>query len=258
MEPAEWRELLAHGELEVLGRMPWSSNATFLVNVEASGVETRGIYKPGRGERPLWDFPEAIYRREVAAYEFSEALGLGVVPETIVRDDGDLRRRLASALHRCGFRGAVLHAARRSCERRDASRHRCIRRCCQQCRPKGRASPERWRRPHLGNRPRPLLPSREQAPNRDVGLRRRADPDDACGTSGVRARSSDDEVPDGRRARFPLPDPDECQALPTPSAAIDCRDRDPTSRPSSSPVPLPRPVRRSPAPLPAVAWASSV
>jgi len=88
MEPAEWRELLARGELEVLGRMPWSSNATFLVNVVASGVETRGIYKPGRGERPLWDFPSAIYRREVAAYEFAIGLGLDIVPETVERESG--------------------------------------------------------------------------------------------------------------------------------------------------------------------------
>jgi uncharacterized repeat protein (TIGR03843 family) len=97
MESAEWRELLAHGELEVLGRMPWSSNATYLVNVESSGLETRGIYKPGRGERPLWDFPEAIYRREVAAYELAVALGLDIVPETIVREsavygEGSLQR----------------------------------------------------------------------------------------------------------------------------------------------------------------------
>ena len=88
MEAAEWRELLAHGELEVLGRMPWSSNATFLVNVADSGVETRGIYKPARGERPLWDFPDAIYRREVAAYEFAIGLGLDIVPETVVRESG--------------------------------------------------------------------------------------------------------------------------------------------------------------------------
>jgi uncharacterized repeat protein (TIGR03843 family) len=88
MEPAAWRELLAHGELEVLGRMPWSSNATFLVNVADSGVETRGIYKPARGERPLWDFPDAIYRREVAAYEFAVDLGLDIVPETVVRESG--------------------------------------------------------------------------------------------------------------------------------------------------------------------------
>jgi hypothetical protein len=97
MEAAEWCELLEHGELEVLGRMPWSSNATFLVNVESNGIETRGIYKPGRGERPLWDFPDAIYRREVAAYEFAVELGLDIIPETIVREsavygEGSLQR----------------------------------------------------------------------------------------------------------------------------------------------------------------------
>lgn len=97
MDAADWRELLAHGELEVLGRMPWSSNATFLVNIEEGGVETRGIYKPARGERPLWDFPEAIYRREVAAYEFAVALDLEIVPETVVREsavygEGSLQR----------------------------------------------------------------------------------------------------------------------------------------------------------------------
>jgi uncharacterized repeat protein (TIGR03843 family) len=88
MEPADWRELLANGELEVLGRMPWSSNSTFLVNVSLDGVETRGIYKPGRGERPLWDFPADIYRREVAAYELAVALGLDIIPETIIRAEG--------------------------------------------------------------------------------------------------------------------------------------------------------------------------
>jgi hypothetical protein len=97
MEAAEWCELLEHGELEVLGRMPWSSNATFLVNVESGGVETRGIYKPGRGERPLWDFPDAIYRREVAAYALAVELGLDIIPETIVREsavygEGSLQR----------------------------------------------------------------------------------------------------------------------------------------------------------------------
>lgn len=88
MEPADWRELLRAGELDVLGRMPWSSNATFLVNVVLDDVETRGIYKPGQGERPLWDFPEDIYRREVAAYELAVGLGLAIVPETIVRTEG--------------------------------------------------------------------------------------------------------------------------------------------------------------------------
>jgi uncharacterized repeat protein (TIGR03843 family) len=80
-------EILACGEVEILGRMPWSSNATFLVEACAEGGTTRGIYKPHAGERPLWDFPDGLYRREVAAYELSDALGWDVVPLTITRDD---------------------------------------------------------------------------------------------------------------------------------------------------------------------------
>jgi uncharacterized repeat protein (TIGR03843 family) len=70
--------------------MPWSSNGTFLATVTAEGAETLAVYKPGRAERPLWDFPGGLYRREVAAYELSEALGWDLVPETIVRVDGPL------------------------------------------------------------------------------------------------------------------------------------------------------------------------
>ena len=84
---AEWIELLTRGSVELLGRMPWSSNATFLVALALDGVEGRGVYKPGRGERPLADFPSDIYRREVAAYELSVAVGLALVPETVVRAD---------------------------------------------------------------------------------------------------------------------------------------------------------------------------
>ncbi|HXX90336.1 MAG TPA: SCO1664 family protein [Acidimicrobiales bacterium] len=80
--------LLAEGEVEVLGRMPWSSNRTFLVTCSLQGEELAAIYKPGRGERQLWDFPEGVYRREVVAYRLSEVLGWGLVPETIVREDG--------------------------------------------------------------------------------------------------------------------------------------------------------------------------
>ena len=46
------------------------------------------VYKPGRGERSLWDFPDGLYRREVAAYRLSELLGWGLVPPTLLRDDG--------------------------------------------------------------------------------------------------------------------------------------------------------------------------
>ncbi len=85
-----WLELLATGELEVEGRLPWSSNYSFLVTVrglEGSGQQ-RGVYKPGRGERPLWDYPGGLFRREVAAFELSAALGLDIVPETVLRPAG--------------------------------------------------------------------------------------------------------------------------------------------------------------------------
>ncbi len=70
--------------------MPWSSNATFLAEVRCGEDELRAVYKPLRGERPLWDFPSGLYRREVAAYRLSELLGWGLVPETIVREDAPL------------------------------------------------------------------------------------------------------------------------------------------------------------------------
>ena len=79
-------ELLRLGTVTVKGRMPWASNVTLLAEVERDGACVRAIYKPGRGERPLWDFPPCLYRREEAAYLFSEALGWGLVPPTIVRE----------------------------------------------------------------------------------------------------------------------------------------------------------------------------
>jgi uncharacterized repeat protein (TIGR03843 family) len=82
--------LLADAEVQVLGRMPWSSNATYLVELCLDGHRARGVYKPGRGERPLWDFPRGLYRREVAAYQLSESLGWSVVPPTVLRGDAPL------------------------------------------------------------------------------------------------------------------------------------------------------------------------
>ncbi|HLF99089.1 MAG TPA: SCO1664 family protein [Acidimicrobiia bacterium] len=81
---------LERGDLEIVERMPWSSNATFLAVVTAGDVDEGDvvvIYKPERGERPLWDFPHGtLASREVAAYEVSEASGWGIVPPTILRD----------------------------------------------------------------------------------------------------------------------------------------------------------------------------
>jgi uncharacterized repeat protein (TIGR03843 family) len=80
-------ELLQHGEVELIGRMPYSSNHTFLVEINDSALRAQGIYKPLAGERPLWDFPGGLYQREVAAFVTSEALGWEVVPPTVVRND---------------------------------------------------------------------------------------------------------------------------------------------------------------------------
>lgn len=81
---------LVLGEISVKGRMPWSSNATFLAEVLLDGVCFQAVYKPHRGERELWDFPDGLYRREVAAFLVSEALGWRIVPDTVLRHDGPL------------------------------------------------------------------------------------------------------------------------------------------------------------------------
>jgi uncharacterized repeat protein (TIGR03843 family) len=87
LPPARVSEVLRHGDADVLGRMPWSSNATFLVNLSLGDDEVLAIYKPQRGERPLWDFPRGtLCNREVAAYEISRALGWDIVPETVLRE----------------------------------------------------------------------------------------------------------------------------------------------------------------------------
>ncbi len=79
---------LRHDDFEIEGRLPWSSNGTFLVRFGDS--DDRAVYKPRAGERPLWDFPAGLHRREAAAHELSKALGWGVVPPTVVRDDAPL------------------------------------------------------------------------------------------------------------------------------------------------------------------------
>jgi uncharacterized repeat protein (TIGR03843 family) len=79
-------DVLATGEIEVVGRMPWSSNGTFLVEVTDGDDEVRAVYKPARGDRPLWDFPSGLYQREIAAYELSADLGWDLVPVTLERE----------------------------------------------------------------------------------------------------------------------------------------------------------------------------
>jgi uncharacterized repeat protein (TIGR03843 family) len=114
-------ELLCAADLVVLGRMPWSSNATFLCELWPPGtrpdagladaepadgqdppasprratsatgsadaaVVGRAVYKPHWGERPLWDFPDGLYRREAGAYHLARAIGWDLIPPTVVRD----------------------------------------------------------------------------------------------------------------------------------------------------------------------------
>jgi hypothetical protein len=87
LDAAAERELLAHGTIEVVGRVAWSSNAALLVTVAGDAGEMLAVYKPRQGERPLWDFPDGtLCRRETASFVISEALRWGIVPTTILRD----------------------------------------------------------------------------------------------------------------------------------------------------------------------------
>jgi uncharacterized repeat protein (TIGR03843 family) len=88
--PPDNGRLLRRGALEVKGRLPWSSNGTYLVEACLDGDVTEAVYKPSAGERPLWDFPSGLCRREVAAFELSEALGWDLVPLTVLRSEGPM------------------------------------------------------------------------------------------------------------------------------------------------------------------------
>ena len=82
---------LQYGEVTIKGEFVWGSNYTFLAEVCSNGEIFLGVYKPSRGERPLWDFPaESLARREAAAYLVSEALGWELVPPTVYREDAPI------------------------------------------------------------------------------------------------------------------------------------------------------------------------
>jgi hypothetical protein len=70
--------------VEVEGQMPYASNTTLLAK-DASGAPW--VYKPERGENPLWDFAwRTLAAREVLTYEVATGLGLDLVPETVLAD----------------------------------------------------------------------------------------------------------------------------------------------------------------------------
>jgi len=97
MDTTVLHQALSQGELELKGQFMLGSNYTFLVKVHhpvssrgaGDGHELQAVYKPSRGEQPLWDFPDhTLAHREVAAYLVSEALGWSFVPYTALREDG--------------------------------------------------------------------------------------------------------------------------------------------------------------------------
>ncbi|MEV0330987.1 SCO1664 family protein [Micromonospora echinospora] len=79
--------LLREGEFALEGRLVDASNTTLRGTLTLDGVTVRCVYKPVRGERPLWDFPDGtLADREVAAYLVSRATGWDLVPPTVLRD----------------------------------------------------------------------------------------------------------------------------------------------------------------------------
>lgn len=80
-------DLLQHGQIELVAQVLPSSNLIFLASVADDDLQSLAIYKPYRGERPLWDFPHGtLCLREVAAYAVSQALGWPSIPPTVLRD----------------------------------------------------------------------------------------------------------------------------------------------------------------------------
>jgi uncharacterized repeat protein (TIGR03843 family) len=89
MEDNPLQFALQHGDLELKGQFMLGSNYTFLVDVHYQDKTHPAVYKPTKGEQPLWDFPEnSLAHREVAAYLVSESLGFRFVPFTTLRDEG--------------------------------------------------------------------------------------------------------------------------------------------------------------------------
>ena len=85
--PVDVAEVLAEGDLELIGQIRSASNATLVCDAVVGETSVRCVYKPVRGEQPLWDFPDGtLAGREVASYLVSEALGWSVIPVTLLRD----------------------------------------------------------------------------------------------------------------------------------------------------------------------------
>lgn len=80
-------ELLATGELGVVGELRDSSNTALVVDCALDADYCWAVYKPVAGEQPLFDFPPGLHRRERAAFLLSEHLGWHLVPPTVITDE---------------------------------------------------------------------------------------------------------------------------------------------------------------------------
>lgn len=84
-------QALQNGAIVLQGRFLNSSNSIFLGQIQYQGLHLDVVYKPLRGETPLWDFPHGtLAKREVAAFLVSEALGWRLVPATVFREDAPI------------------------------------------------------------------------------------------------------------------------------------------------------------------------
>jgi len=84
-------DVLSRGEMQIVGHFVHGSNYTFLANLKLGSRQVQAVYKPIRGENPLWDFPNrTLAKREVAAFELSEWLGWHLVPPTVFRRSASL------------------------------------------------------------------------------------------------------------------------------------------------------------------------
>jgi uncharacterized repeat protein (TIGR03843 family) len=81
------KAIFENGEIELKGQFTRGFNYSFLVNIHHEGKEVSAVYKPSRGEQPLWDFPEnTLAGREVCAWLVDHELGLDMVPFTCLRE----------------------------------------------------------------------------------------------------------------------------------------------------------------------------
>jgi hypothetical protein len=78
-------ELLSASRHASLDPIYYGSNHTFLVVLDGGEAGTsHAVYKPARGEYPLYDFPDGtLYRREVGSFLVSDLLGWNLVPPTV-------------------------------------------------------------------------------------------------------------------------------------------------------------------------------